>query len=71
MPNDAEQLSRVTKFSICTEQPLWIFFLHTGTVPLTIAFKLQYALFYQYNAETFAVFGQEQFCLAPTYDLDF
>ena len=27
LPSDAEQLPRVTKFSIRTEQPLWILFL--------------------------------------------
>ena len=30
LPSDAEQLSRVTEFSICTEQPLWILFLYSS-----------------------------------------
>ena len=38
-------LPRVMEFSICTEQPWWILFLHT--LPSTIAFKLLLPLFYR------------------------
>ena len=40
LQTDAEQLSRVLVFLIHTEQPLWVFFLHT------IAFKLKYNYVY-------------------------
>ena len=37
---DADQLSRVMEFSICSEQPLWILFLGY----FSIAFRLEYVL---------------------------
>ena len=59
----------VTEFSICTEEPLWIlFFLHT--LPLTVAFRLEYVLFYQFCAKITKFFDQEKFGTAPLFYAD-
>ena len=44
--HEARQISRMTEFSICTKQPLWILFLAS-----TIAFQLEYVLFYEFYAK--------------------
>ena len=41
----------------------FFFFLHT--LPLTIAFKLEYVLFYQFYAKITTFFDQEKFGMAP------
>ena len=40
LPNDAEQLSLVTEFSVCTSQPLWILFLAYRIYSYNIVFIL-------------------------------
>ena len=60
-------LSRMTKFSIRTEQPLWILFLayfSLHTFPLTLVFKLECALLYQLYAKI-TIFHKEMFGSAP------
>ena len=47
-PRYAKQLSRVTEFSVCTKQPLWIRFL---AFSFTVVFELGYALLYQFYAK--------------------
>ena len=62
----AEQLSQVTEFSMRTSQPLYgFFFLHT--LPLTIAFRLEVVLFYQFYPEIHVTtfFSQEMFSSLP------
>ena len=57
---DAEQLSRVTEFSIGTEKSLSILFI--AYFPSTIAFKLEYALLDQFYAKkTECIFHKEMF----------
>ena len=49
LPSDAEKLSRVTEFSIRTEQPLWISFFAYSSFAIT--FILENVLFYQIYAQ--------------------
>ena len=49
LPSDAEQLSRVTEFSIRTEQPLQILFLVYSS--FDNAFRLEYVLYCQFYAK--------------------
>ena len=63
LPSDAEQSSGVTEFSISTEQPLLILFL--AYLILTIAFRLDFVLFYQFYAEITTFFDQETFGSVP------
>ena len=49
LPSDAEQLSRVTEFSIHSNNHYGLFFLHTS--PSIIAGRLEYVLFYQFYTE--------------------
>ena len=44
------------------------FFLHT--LPLTIAFRLEYVLFYQFYCKTTTFFNQEKFGTAPLLYVD-
>ena len=41
------------------------FFLHLHTLPSTIAFRLEYVLFYKFYAKTTTFFVQEKFGMAP------
>ena len=65
LPSDAEQLSRVTEFSIPTEQPWWILFLAYSSFALT--FVLENVLFYQIYAQITTFFCQEMFGSVPIY----
>ena len=56
-PSDAEQSSRVTEFSIRTEQPLLILFLHN--LPSAVAFMFEFVLLYQIYAKITTFFDQE------------
>ena len=67
LPSDAEQFSRVTEFSIRTEQPLLILFL---AYPFDNAFRLEYVMFYQFYAKITTFFDQEIFGLAPLLYVD-
>ena len=44
-------VTRVTEFSVCTEEPLWILVLAYYTLPSTIAFRLEYVLLYKFCAK--------------------
>ena len=44
------------------------FFLHT--LPSTVAFRLEYVLFYQFYAKITTVFYQEKFGTAPLFYVD-
>ena len=61
-------VARVTEFSICTEEPLWLFFLHT--LPSRTAFRLEYMLLYQVYAKITTFFYQEKFGTAPLLYVD-
>ena len=54
---------RVTEFSICTEEPLWILFLAYSSS--TVAFRLEYVLFHQFYAKLTTFFDQGKFGTAP------
>ena len=62
MPGDAEQLSRVMEFSICTKQPLWILFLAYSEVYTRVILSVLRQNIY--------MFGQEIFVSAATFDVD-
>ena len=59
----AEQFSQVTEFSIRTEQSLQILFLAYSSLDNCI--RLEYVLFYQFDAKITTFFDQEMFGLTP------
>ena len=60
---DAEQLPEWRNFQFAPKNHYGFFFLHT--LPSTIAFKLEYVLFYQFCAKITTFFDQEKFGTAP------
>ena len=63
LPSNAEQLPEWRNFQFASKNHYVFFFLHT--LPLTIAFKLEYVLFYQFYAKITTFFDQEKFGMAP------
>ena len=63
LPSDAEQLPEWRNFQFAPKNYYGFFFLHT--VPSTIAFRLEYVLFYQFYAKITTFFDQEKFGTAP------
>ena len=63
LPSDAEQLPEVRNFQFAPKNHYGFFFLHT--LPSTIAFGLEYVLFYQFYAKITTFFDQEKFGTAP------
>ena len=53
-------VTRVTEFSFCTEEPLWILFLAYYSFGSAIAFRLEYVLFYQFYAKLTTFFGSKK-----------
>ena len=54
------------EFSVCTQQPLWFFFLHT--FPSTTAFKLIYVLFYQLRLNIYSLI--KKWSVGSYYNVD-
>ena len=68
MPSDAEQLPERQNFPFAPKNRYGFFFLHT--IPLTIAFRLEYVLFYQFYAKVTIFFDEEKFGTAPLLYVD-
>ena len=69
MPSDAEQLPESQNFRFVPKNHYGLFFLHT--LPSTIAFRLEYVLFYQFYAKMTTFFDQEKFGLRFVHMLCF
>ena len=63
IPSDAEQLPEWRNFQFAPKNHYGYFFLHT--LPSTIAFRLEYVLFYQFYAKITTFVDQEKFGTAP------
>ena len=68
LPNDAEQLPEWRNFQFAPKNHYGFFFLHT--LPSTIAFRLEYVLFYQFYAKITTFFNQEKFFTTPLWYID-
>ena len=71
LPSDAEQLPSDGIFNLHRRTIMvhyGFFFLHT--LPSTIAFRLEYVLFYQFYANIATFFDLEKFGTAPLLDVD-
>ena len=63
LPSDAEQLPDWRNFQFAPKNYYGFFFLRT--LPTTIAFRLEYVLFYQVYAKITTFLYQEKFGMAP------
>ena len=63
LPSDAKQLPEWRNFQFAPHNHYGFFFLHT--LPSTIAFRLEYVLFYQFYAKITTFFDQDKFGTAP------
>ena len=68
LPSDAEQLPEWRNFQFAPKNYYGLFFLHT--LPSTIAFRLEYVLFYQFYAKITTFFDQERFGTAALLYVD-
>ena len=68
LPNDAEHLPEWRNFQFAPKNHYGLFFLHT--LPSTIAFRLEYVLFYHFYAIITIFCNQEKFGTAPLLYVD-
>ena len=68
LASDAEQLSRMTEFSVCPEQPLWIFFLTCSSFTYNIKVYIQVIL--SVLRQNIYIFDQEIFGSAAAFAVD-
>ena len=68
LPRDAEQLPSWWNFQFAPKNHYELFFLHI--LHSTIAFRLEYVLFYQFCAQIATFFDQEKFGTAPILSVD-
>ena len=68
LPSDAEQLPKWRNFQFALKNHYGFFFLHT--LPSTIAFRLEYVLFYQFYTKITTFFDQEKFGTTPLLHVD-
>ena len=67
-PSDDEQLPEWRNFQFAMKNHYGFFFLHT--LPSTIAFRLDYVLFYHFYTKITTFFNQEKFGTAPLLYVD-
>ena len=68
LPSDAKQLPEWLNFQSVPHNHYGFFFLHT--LPSTLAFRLEYVLFYQCYDKIATFFDQEKFGMAPLLYVD-